>query len=257
MHLMLSYMKMTLKSQLQYKTSFILVFISQFAALFIYYIFINALFDRFGSLQDFSRYEVLLAFATLSTGYALAEILMRGFDRFPRQIISGNFDRLLVRPRNLLLQIMGSDQYFARLSKVMQSLVALVYCMYNLPLVWTWDKIVVLILMIIAAFATFTGVFILSASFCFVTIQGLEIMNLLVDGGREAAQYPMGIYPKEILMFFTFAIPIACANTYPLLYIIGRGSNWYALTPLWSIVFILPCCYIWYFAANKYQSTGS
>lgn len=258
MRLLLRYMSITLKAQLEYKLSFAFTFIGQFLGMFIYFIFINALFDRFGALQDFSRYEVLLAFSTVGLGYGLAEILMRGFDLFSRQIVSGNFDRLLVRPPHLILQVMGTDFYFARLSKVLQGIVMLVICLFNLPLAWTPAKALVLLLMIVASFATFAGVFILAASFCFVTIQGLEVMNILIEGGREAAQYPMSIYAKPFLIFFTLVIPLACANTYPLLYLVDRAPHaWYALTPLWCCFFVLPCSLVWLHMARKYQSTGS
>ena len=53
----------------------------------------------------------------------------------------------------------------------------------------------------------FTGIFILAATLCFWTIQGLEVANIFTDGGREMAQYPLIIYQKWVTVFF-FRNPI-------------------------------------------------
>ena len=258
MRLLKQYMAICWKTQLEYELSFVLSFVGQLLNTVIYFVCINAMFDRFGSLLDYSRYEVLLAFAAISIGYSINEIFMRGFDLFSRQIISGSFDRLLVRPPSLILQVIGSDFYFARIGKVLQSIGVLAYCLYHLPLAWTPAKVLVLVGMVCSSAFTFAGFFFISASFCFVTIQGLEIMNILNDGGREAAQYPMGIYPKPFLIFFTVAMPLACANTYPLLYLVDRAPTpLYALAPLWGCFFCVPCAFVWLRMVRRYLSTGS
>ena len=52
--------KINLKSQLEYKSSFIMSSISQFFVFFTYYFVIIALFDKFSNIRGFTVYEVLL-----------------------------------------------------------------------------------------------------------------------------------------------------------------------------------------------------
>jgi ABC-2 type transport system permease protein len=69
-----------------------------------------------------------------------------------------------------------------------------------------------IVFMIIGVISIFVGLFIMGAAFCFVTIQGLELRNIFTDGGREMAPYPMGIYKKSFLYFFTVIIPFSYVN---------------------------------------------
>ena len=83
-------------------------------------------------------------------------------------------------------------------------------------------------------------------------------MNIFTDGGRDLAQYPLDIYKEWVKKFFTFIIPLALVNYYPLLYIIGRTDNkFYIVAPLLSILFIIPCYIVWRVGLKKYKSTGS
>lgn len=54
------------------------------------------------------------------------------------------------------------------------------------------------------------------------------------------AQYPIGILKKRFMIFFTFIIPYAFVNYYPLLYILGKNNNLYGLSPLLVILYLIP-----------------
>ena len=58
------------------------------------------LFARFGSLQDWRLEEVALIYGMVHVAFALAEAFARGFDVFDRLVKSGDFDRVLLRPRS-------------------------------------------------------------------------------------------------------------------------------------------------------------
>jgi ABC-2 type transport system permease protein len=104
----------------------------------------------------------------------------------------------------------------------------------------------------------FSGIFILGATVCFWTVEGLEFLNIFTDGGRELASYPMTIYTEWIRRFFTFIIPFGCMNYLPLMYLTDRAANpLYALAPLFGIIFIAPCLLVWGIGVRHYRSTGS
>jgi len=112
--------------------------------------------------------------------------------------------------------------------------------------------------MLISMFTVFMSIFILCSAFCFVTIQGLEVTHILEDGGREMSQYPFGIYKKGFVYFFTFLIPLAASNYYPLMYLTGRSDSiWCILSPILAMLFMLPAMGIFKLGVRKYLSTGS
>ena len=258
MNLYLKYFKIHLKSEMQYKMSFILSFVSQFFVFFGYYFTIICLFDKFSNLKGFSLYEVLLTFGIIQFGFAFCESFFRGIDQFDRLIVDGGFDRLLLRPQNILLQVFGQEISFVKLSRLFQSIIVLIIAVINIDVVWDIKKVIILICMLISSVLIFLSIFILAASYCFITIKGLEVRNVFTDGGKHMAQYPIGIFKKGFVFFFTYIIPFGFVNYYPLLYLIDKVNNdLYMISPLITILYLIPCIFIFYKGVKKYSSVGS
>jgi len=258
MYLYFKYMKLHFKKMMQYKTSFILSFISQVFIFFTYYFTIIALFDKFSNVNGFSLYEVLLTFSIIQFGYSINEVFARGIDHFDRLIVEGEYDRILVRPKNVLLQVLGYEIDYTKLSKVLQALIILIISVFNINIIWSFDKIITLVLMLISSCLIFFGIFLMSASYCFITLEGLEARNIITDGGKHMAQYPIGIFSKGFKFFFTFIIPYAFVNYYPLLYLLGRNNNNLLMfSPLLVLIFLIPCFITFKVLSRKYTSAGS
>lgn len=250
--------KLHFKSMLEYRASFIISFLSQIIVFFSYYFIILSLFDKFDNIKGFTLYEVLLCFSIIQFGYAFCECFARGIDKFDTIIINGDFDRLLLRPKNIILQVLCNDADFVKLSRLIQALIVMVIALINLNVKWSIIKVITLILMMSSAIAIFFGIFLLAAAYCFITIQGLEVRNVFTDGGKYMAQYPIGIFNKSWVLFFTFVIPYAFVNYYPLLYFIDKSNNtYYGLFPLIVFLYLIPCFIIFDKGIKRYTSVGS
>ena len=203
-------------------------------------------------------YEVLLCFAVIQFGFAFNETFARGIDRFDNLIIRGEFDRLLLRPRNIILQVLCSDSDFVKSARLIQAIIVLIVAILNLSINWNIMRFITLILMLLSACIIFFGIFLVAAAYCFYTVQGLEVRNVFTDGGKHMAQYPIGIFSKGFVVFFTFVIPYAFVNYYPLLYLLGKiDSPIYGLSPILVIIYLIPCIIIFYLGMRRYSSTGS
>jgi ABC-2 type transport system permease protein len=253
------YAAMNLRSAAQYRASMWMMTIGQFAVSFLGFVGIYLLFDRFGTLAGWTLGEVALCFAIINTAFSLTECYARGFDRFHNMVSNGGFDRVLLRPRGTILQVLGSDFDVTRLGKLLQSAAVLALAITWLGATWTAAKIVTLVLMITGGVFIFTGIFILSATVCFFTVQGLEFLNIFTFGADELAAYPLTIYNKWVRRFFTFIIPFGTINYLPLMYLTGRapGGALYMLTPLLGMLFLLPCVLVWRWGVRRYLSTGN
>ena len=258
MSLYFKFMKVHLKSELQYKMSFILSFISQFFVFFGYYFTIICLFDKFSNIKGFTMYEVLLTFGIIQFGFSFCETFFRGVDQFDDLIVNGTFDRLLLRPQNILLQVFANEVSFVKASRLIQSIIVLIIAIINIDVIWTIEKIITLIFMLISGIAVFLSIFILAASYCFLTVKGLEVRNVFTDGGKHMAQYPIGIFKKGFVFFFTFIIPFGFVNYYPLLYLLDKTNNkLLIISPLITILYLIPSVIIFYKGIKRYSSVGS
>ncbi|MCL2500108.1 MAG: ABC-2 family transporter protein [Defluviitaleaceae bacterium] len=258
MRLYIKYFSVHIKSQMQYKTSFFFTTTGQFLVAFATFLSIHFLFDRFDSVGGFYYEEVLICFSVMIMAFSISELIGRGFDRFPMLLGNGGFDRALVRPRNVVFQVLASQVEFSRLGRFVQAVAILVYALPRSGIDWTWDKILTLTLMITCGSVLFFGLFVLYAAFSFFTIEGLEFMNILTDGGREHGRLPFSVYGEGVLKFLTYVVPLALIQYYPLLYLVGREESiLYALTPVLALAFLLPCWGFFRFGLRHYKSTGS
>ena len=116
------YFVIHLKSQMQHKTSFFMLVVGQFLATFTAFLGMYYMMSRFHQVDGFTLNEVLISFAIVSLAFALAEMFARGFDSFSTVISNGEFDRMLVRPRNLILQVLGSRIELSRIGRLLQAI---------------------------------------------------------------------------------------------------------------------------------------
>lgn len=251
-------MSIVLRSNMQYKTSFLLTTIGQFLVSFNVFLGIYFLFQRFHNVRGYSYSEVLLCFGIFLMEFSLAECYARGFDSFSGMVRRGEFDRVLVRPQSEILQVLGSKFEITRVGRMLQAIVMFSYGVAKGGIAWTPGKVVTILFMLLGGIALFTGIYLIYASFCFFTIESLEFMNVFTDGAREYGKYPLDVYGKGVLKFTTCLVPYALVQYYPLQYLLGRTTNpAYIFMPLLAILFLIPCYLFWRYGVRHYKSCGS
>ncbi len=258
MKLYLRFIGIQIRSQMQYKASFLMTVIGQFMVSFTAFLGVYFLFARFHEVAGFTYREVLICFSVVLMSFSLAECFVRGFDIFPRLIRSGELDRILIRPRSEIFQVLASHIEFSRVGRLLQAVLMLAIAIPGSGIDWSAGRVLTLVLMILGGLAVYSGLFMLYAGISFFTIEGLEFMNIFTDGSREFGKYPLSVYGKGVLTFLTFVIPIALFQYYPLLYLVGRSPHaGLMLLPLCGFLFLIPCYAFFRFGLHRYKSTGS
>jgi ABC-2 type transport system permease protein len=257
------YIGISLRAQMQYRASFVMQSVGNLIITIIEFLGIWALFDRFKNLEGWSMQEVGLIYGIVHVAFAISEAFTRGFDILPGMIRSGEFDRILLRPRQTAFQVIAQELQLMRVGRFLQGIVILIWASQSLNIAWTIPKILVLICSIIGGACVFGALFVLHGTLAFWTVETLEIVNTVTYGGVETAQYPLEIYKSWFRRFFTFAIPLACVNYFPALAILGRSDPTgtpafiFWISPLFGVVFLWVCLQIWQVGVRHYHSTGS
>jgi ABC-2 type transport system permease protein len=257
------YLGVSIRSQMQYRASFVLSVFGQFFLTGIEFLGLWALFDRFGSLESWSLPEVALFYGVVNVSFAIADGLSTGFDQFSTYVKTGTFDRLLVRPRSTVLQLAGVELALRRIGRLAQGLLILVWASLSLDVAWSPATIGLLVASVLGGACLFFGLFVLQATICFFTTESLELMNTMTYGGVETAQYPLVIYAPWFRKFFTFVVPLAGVCYFPMLPILGRvdalGSPlWFQwASPATGLLFLLLSFQVWRLGVRRYTSTGS
>ncbi len=252
------YAAICVSSIMQYKMSFFLMILARFLLAFSEFLAIKFLFTGFEELKGYSYGEVLLCFSIIQMSFTLAELFGNGFKAFAGMVKRGEFDRMLLRPCSLILQIVGTRFEIGRIGPMITAAITLFLGIKHSNINWNPAICLTLVFMIVGGTLLFIGLFMLGASFCFFTIEDTSIINVLTYGAKTHGKYPIDIYGKGIMRFCTYIIPYTLIQYYPLQYLLGKTSRWIvAFYPVGIVGFLAICYGIWCMGVRNYKSCGS
>lgn len=218
------YAALSIKAQWHYRAAFALQIAGNFAATLVEFVGTWALLARFETFGGWGLGEVAILYGLVHAAFALAEAFGYGFDAFGTDFIrTGEFDRLLVRPRSVILQLLGHQVRLRQLGRFSQGLMVLIYGLWVTQHLSVTNALICL-WCLIGGTMLFIGLFILQAALSFWTIESLEIFNAFTYGGTAIAQYPLTIFTKWIRWMITYVIPFAAITYFPALVITGRTA---------------------------------
>jgi viologen exporter family transport system permease protein len=264
LRLYLKLLGISILGQMQYPGSFLMLSLAQFLVTIIEFVGIWALFERFDTIQGWTLGQVAFFYATVNISFPLADTLARGFDLFGQDFVkTGNFDRVLLRPRTSILQLAGYQLPLHRIGRLFQGFVVLGIAVHLTDFQWTTALSLWFIWTILGGIAFFFAVFVLQATMAFWTVESLEIANTMTYGGVQAAQYPMDIYAGWFRKLMTFVVPLACISYFPVVGILGLedplGSSlvFQIASPAIGFLFLFVSFGVWQLGVRHYTSTGS
>lgn len=212
------------------------------------------MFKRFNKIELFSYDQTIVCFSVILFSFSVAECFAKGFDTLPGIIENGYLDMMILKPSSIIFQILSFKMDVSRAGNLLQSIIVLVYSIFFCNIKWTLYKIFVLLIMLISGPFLFFNLFILRASFCFFSNDIFDFLNILTDGGKLFGQYPIPIYGRYIVIFFTYFIPLALVQFYPVLYLFDISSTFmYSIYPVFSWIFFIPCYTLWKLGIKHYK----
>src|SRR5262245_38724880 len=131
---------------MQYKVSFLLALAGSFLVNLIEFGVAIAIFTRIPLLVGWSLAEVALLYGLSATSFAVAELVASALDSFDVHIVRGTFDRVLVRPRGALFQVLVEDFALRRVGRVGQGVLVLVFALQALTIDRDIQHVTVLLL---------------------------------------------------------------------------------------------------------------
>ncbi len=218
------------------------------------------MFRRMGSIGVWTPERILLVYALAVTSYGLAESFCRGFDYFPWHMLrSGNFDRLLLRPRSIALQVAGSYFHLHRLSRVFAGLCVVIWLLIRLEAALSVRNVAVIAAALAGGALMYSGVFVLSSGIAFFTVKALDWIYILTNASYQVTRVPVPHMPRLLHKVFTFIMPLLVISYYPASLVCAWGE------PAWAgylalpagLLFLLVSLLVWRVGVRHYKSTGS
>jgi len=251
-----------LRSQMQYRGAFLFRSIVDFGVMVSDLGPVWVLSRYFGHLDGWSFAELALLYGMVGSSWASVELGLRGFESFSAFLLRGDLDRLLLRPRSVVLQIAALEFEARKVARLGQALLVLTLACVSLrlgpvSLLWIATGIV-------GGALCFTGIVMLGASLAFWTSgETAELQNALTYGGSAALSYPVSIYTQWFRRAITYGVPLAFVNYFPALAALGRteSAGWPSALPWLSPLACSAVLCAGFFAfgrgLRRYESAGS
>ncbi|HEX6796233.1 MAG TPA: ABC-2 family transporter protein [Ktedonobacterales bacterium] len=256
---------LAVRAQAQYKAAVVTDIATYFCVTSLEFATVLILFGPFPTLAGWSVGQVALLYGLTSICFGCAELFGAGLDLFPETIRRGEFDRVMLRPAGVLLQVATSDFKLRRLGRITEGIAIVALALHLLPggIAWTPPKLLALALGLVSGATTFIAVLLLGATVCFWTVEATELTNIFTYGGRELLSWPLHIYNAAIQRLFIFVVPLAFGTYLPACYLLGKplpfglpGAVVFG-SPVVAALFALLARAVWSFGVRHYQSTGS
>jgi len=252
------YIKINLLAGLEYK-GWWMMFLQVLLTCVLEPLSVFMVFGRFGNVGEWTVERVMLIYSIALTSFGLAETFCRGFDYFPGKILrTGNFDRLLLRPKSLFTQVSASFFHIHRIARPVAGLVIMFWSFNRLGVEFSAVNVTMLVLALVGGLLMYSGVFVVSSGIAFFTIQALDWIYIFTNASYEVARIPVDHMPQILRRMFTFLMPMLVISYFPASAIGWGGEMWRGWLALPAgVVFLGASMIVWRIGVRRYKSTGS
>ena len=252
---------MWMRASLAYPTSFWVMTVGGAAITGLDFVGLWLMFHTIDTLGGFTLTEIGLLYGATGLGIGVADLLIGSVERIGVHVRMGTLDTMMVRPVPLLVQVCADQFQLRRVSRIAQSLVVFGWAGWFVD--WTPSRALVALVMVVCSSAIFFCLFVVFSCVQFWTSDASEFANAFTYGGNTITQYPLTVFPRELVKSLTFVLPLAFVNWYPCLYLLGRPDPfglpaWLQLAaPVPTLVLAAVTALVWRSGVRHYTSTGS
>jgi ABC-2 type transport system permease protein len=246
-----------------YRTSFVVMTAASFVITGIDFVAILVMFGNVDALGGFGLGQIAFLYGATAVCLGIADVVVGNVERLGRHVRLGTFDAMMVRPVGVFAQVCANEFALRRLGRIAQGVLILAWSLTVVDVTWDPARVAMLGSLVVCGTAIFLGLFVLGASFQFVSTDASEVANAFTYGGNTMTQYPLTIYPTEVVKALTFLVPVAFVNWYPALFILDVPDplglpEWLRFAaPVAAVAVCSLAALAWRTGVRRYRSTGS
>lgn len=250
-----------LRSQLAYPTSFAFDVVNQLVYGLIEFIELYAVFHNVDSLAGLGWSQALLVMALSRLAFQTGDLFVGHLDQMPAYLRQGTLETFLIRPLPVLAQVITSDISLRRVSRIVLFGGFTALALARLEMTWTPAAVVLLLAALLGGSLITAAMFITAGTAQFWLIEGGEAANAFTYGGAYVAQFPAGVLPVGVRVFYTAVLPVTFIGYLPTVTLLGLADplvpSWFGwLTLPVGLTFLTLSLAAWQFGVRHYQGGG-
>lgn len=179
---------------------------------------------EFGTLGGWTFGELAFLYGIAVMSHGLSVILFVQTWFMGSAMLNGQFDRLMLRPMNVLFQFFFTIFNLIGITDLIPGIVIFIYGCSQIHFAWSFVNILMLISILIGATLIRGAVFLLTGSIAFWTKSRNSFLFMNFTIFDQTTKYPLSIYPKVLQMIFTFLIPLGFISFYPASDFLDKGN---------------------------------
>nr|CAA9318471.1 MAG: putative integral membrane transport protein [uncultured Nocardioidaceae bacterium] len=252
-----------IRSSMAYRTSFVTLTLSNAAITFLDFAIVLIIFSHLDAFGGFTLAQLAVLYAMSGLAIGVADLLLGNAELLGQRVRDGSLDQMMCRPVPTLVQVAADRFALRRLGRILQAFAVLVWALSSTPIDWTPLRVLVMLAALASGALIFCSLFVLGGAFQVFAGDASEVSNAFTYGGNTLTQYPLGIYPVEVVRGVTFIVPLAFVNWYPALYLLGLDDPfgfpaWFQFaSPVVAALFVGVAALGWRVALRHYRSAGS
>lgn len=198
----LAHIKVSIQSTVSLRESFLLQSFFMLLSNAIFFSFWWIYFSNFSSIKGWELSDVACLYGVVNGGYGLFCIFLGGTRYVARMIFEGDLDTLIVKPKSLLLQIIGSKSISSGWGDLLSAAVFIVFS-GHMALI----KLSLLLLFILTACIVIASFSIVMGSLAFWIGDSHSLSKQLFEFLLTFSNYPKSIYLGAVKIFLLTVIP--------------------------------------------------
>ena len=257
-------LKMSFHTRMQYRVDSLVATLAVFVRESTNIIVIYLALMKFQKINGWNVNEMLFLFSLLFLTYAFVVSLFADLRDFSCMIREGRFDRLMVRPRGLLFQlILNNADVIASIGHGTLGILLFVYSAGKVGIEWNLTTILYYISAIIGGILIQGGMFIFFSALSFYFVETNSLREIFYWNMRKFAGYPISIYSKLIQGLMIYVVPFAFVNYFPAQYLLRKedmenySEVYMYIAPVIGIAIYVLAYVFWRISIKRYKSTGN
>lgn len=245
-----------LRGLMSYKIDFLVSFFGGLLSQTIGLLFLVVLFGNIPAVAGWNVYEVAMLYGYMFFAEGVLTLSFQGTNNMWKLIRRGSFDRFLLRPLSVPLQIYGLQTNLAGLGTGVTGLAVIFYSMYQLEMKLSLPEILLFILSLILG-----SVIRININFtcsCFAVIYKGATIRSMIYKLQDMAKYPITIYPRSFQIILLSLIPFAAISYIPTAVFLDKLSFvYYLILPFATLLSIFMRRWTFNKALEKYEGSGN
>lgn len=256
--LWLAYLRLNWLSLMAYNIDFLIASAVSLFRNVLQVLTVGIIFSHVGSIGGWSLSQVLYLYALAATGRSLWHLFAVNVMSIGSLVRTGGIERLLVRPANVLFQVIADYLDNDDWGELITGILVLAYAIRTLGLVHGPLDLVLVVVQVFAAALIYLALHLAANTLAFWLVR-TDAASSLIWTLDEFTRYPLSIYGRGLRALLTWVVPFGFVSFYPAQAFFGSGGLiWLGrLAPVVAVGVFALAYRFWLLGLSRYSGTGS